>query len=138
MRKIQLQSLGWMLLAMVMLSGAMCQGVNPVAEAETNEQRAYAAYGTFVIFQEKAVDLVNLPSISDSVKLRIIQAEELAKPVADDLLDAINEVEDIREQLAAGETTADRVLIASNNLNNWINRLLPLVNNLIREVKGAN
>ncbi len=137
MRKMQLQHTAWILLAWVALSGAACQNVNPIAAAETNEQRAYAAYGTFVIFSEKAADIAELPSVPRNVKLALIGAEERAGPVADDLLDALLEFESIRDEFSAGTSTEERVLIASNNLNSWINRLLPLVNDLIKEVKGA-
>ena len=124
----------WML---PLLFVAGCQSANPIAAAETNEQRAYAAYGTFVIFQEKAADLAEDPAIPNGVKLRIIAAEERAKPVADSLLDAYAEFLAIKAQFDAGQSTEEAVLIASNNLNDWITRLAPLVNELIRNVKGA-
>ena len=125
----------WLLLIMVALAG--CKGANPIAAAETSEQRAYAAYGTFVIMQEKAVDLARNETLSRSVRLGIINAEERAKPVADSLLGAINEYEAIRAQLDAGTTTEDQMVIASNNLNNWVSRLIPLTTQLIAAVQGA-
>lgn len=125
----------WLLLFAIALAG--CQSANPMAAANTNEQRAYAAYGTFVIFQEKAADLAEDSAIPRGVKLRIIQAEERAKPAADSLLDAYTEFLVIRAQFDAGQTTEEKVLIASNNLNDWVTRLLPLINELVRNVKGA-
>lgn len=125
----------WLLLFAVALAG--CQTANPIGAAETSGQRAYAAYGTFVIFQEKAADLAEQPGIPNGVKLRIIAAEERAKPVADSLLDAYTEFLVVRAQFDAGQTTQDKVLIASTNLNDWVTRLLPLVNELVRNVKGA-
>jgi hypothetical protein len=41
---------------------------SPVQQAETPEQKAYALYGTYVIFQEKAAELVQDSSTSESVK----------------------------------------------------------------------
>lgn len=126
----------WLLL-LTLVALASCRGINPMAAAETSEQRAYAAYGTFVIMQEKAVDLARNETLSRSVRLGIINAEERAKPVADSLLDAINEYDAIRAQLDAGTTTEDRVVIASNNLDNWVSRLIPLTTQLIAAVQGA-
>lgn len=124
---------GFLLIAFI----AGCQSANPIAAADTNEQRAYAAYGTFVIAQEKAVDLVERSNVPRGVKLRIISAEERAKPVADSLIDTLSEFNEIRAEFDAGETTEDAVIAVSNSLDGWVNRLVPLVNELIRNLKGA-
>ena len=136
MRKLNYQT-AWLLLVVNALFLSACQSANPIGAAETAEQRAYAAYGTFVIFQEKAADLAEDANIPRGVKLRIIAAEERAKPVAESLLDAYTEFLVIKAEFDAGETTEQRVITASNQLNNWITRLAPLVNELIRNVKGA-
>lgn len=125
----------WILLWVVALAG--CQTANPIKEAETPEQRAYAAYGTFVIAQEKAADLAENAAIPRGARLRIIEAEERAKPVADDLLDAYLEFLVIKAEFDAGQTSEERFVTAANSLNDWINRLVPLVNELIRNIKGA-
>ena len=126
----------FVLLLLVGLQG--CASTNPIAAAETAEQRAYAAYGTFVIFQEKAVDLVGEESISDDVKLRIIAAEEQAKPVADGLLEAYVEFLAIKAEFNAGDTSEERLVAAANSLNDWVTRLAPMVNELIRTLnQGA-
>lgn len=140
MKKLTPQNL-WAFAVLMWLAPLMflsgCQSTNPIGAAETAEQRAYAAYGTFVIFQEKAADLVEQPELSRGLKLRIINAEEAAKPVAESLLDAYTELLAVRAQFDAGQTTEEKVVIASNNLNSWITRLAPLVNELIRNIKGA-
>lgn len=125
----------WLLLWVFAFAG--CQSANPIAAAETSEQRAYAAYGTFVIFQEKAADLVEEQSLSRSVRLRIVQAEERAKPVADSLLDAYVEFISVKAEFDAGNTSQDRLVIAANRLDGWVTRLAPLVNELVRIIKGA-
>jgi hypothetical protein len=114
-----------------------CKSANPIAAAETTEQRAYAAYGTYVIFAEKAADLAERPDIPNSAKLRLIQAEERASPVMNTLLDLIGEYETIRAEVDAGTTSSERLVIVSNNLNSWINRVIPLINTLASAVKGA-
>lgn len=125
----------YVLLLLVGLQG--CASVNPIAAAETAEQRAYAAYGTFVIFQEKAVDLVGEESISSDVRLRIIAAEERAKPVADSLLDAYVEFLAVKAEFNAGNTGQGSLVAAANSLDDWITRLAPMVNELIRTLQGA-
>lgn len=125
----------FILLLLVGLQG--CAGSNPIAAAETNEQRAYAAYGTFVIMQEKAADLVEQTNLSSGVKLRIIGAEERAKPVADSLLDAYTQYLVVRAEYEAGQTSEEKFIIAANSLDNWVTQLVPLLNELIRNVKGV-
>lgn len=137
MRKLNFLHVAWLILCMLAVSGAACAPVNPVAVAETPEQKAYAAYGMFVVFQETAADLVDDPALSDGVKLRIIEAEAQAHVVANGTLDAINEFLRVKAEFDAGESTEARVQIAANNLNDWITRLVPLVNELIRNIKGA-
>ncbi len=125
----------FVLLLLVGLQG--CASTNPLAAAETSEQRAYAAYGTFVIFQEKAVDLVGEESIPSDVRLRIIAAEDRAKPVADNLLDAYVEFLVVKAEFNAGNTSQDRLVVAANSLDDWVTRLAPMVNELIRTLQGA-
>ncbi len=125
----------WLLLWLFALAG--CQSANPMKFAETPEQRAYAAYGTFVIAQETAADLVEDDSIPRGVKLRIIQAEERAKPVADSLLDAYMEFLIVKAEFDAGETSEERLVIAAQGLDDWVTQLAPLVNELLRNIRGA-
>lgn len=112
-----------LLLTMVALAG--CKAANPIGAAETSEQRAYAAYGTYVIFAEKAADLAEQPNIPRSVKLRLIEAEERASPIMNTMLDMLAEYE--RTKSATAYT----------NLTVWVDRALPLIAALVRNVKGA-
>ena len=120
-----------------LLTFQACSIINPVSKAETTEQRAYATYGTFVIFEEKAAELVESGTLPDDIALAIIDADERAKGVADSLLDATWEFIRIRNQLAAGETTQEQLDIAVANLDSWINRAVPLINGLGTAVEGA-
>ncbi len=129
--------ISWFLLLLNVALLSACQAINPMGAAETNAQRAYAAYGTFVIFQEKAADLVEDPNVSRSAKLSIINADERAKPVADNLLDAYADFLVAQAEFMAGRTTEEKLLIASNNLNSWVTRFMPTLNDLIRNVKGV-
>lgn len=126
----------YVLLLAVALAG--CQAANPIAQAETPEQRAYAAYGTFVIFQEKAADIAEDATLPRGVRLRVAQAEQRARPVAESLIETYVEFIEIKAEFDAGDPTAEaRLVQVSNSLNDWVNRLAPLVSELVRNVKGA-
>jgi len=135
--KRALQSTTWVLLACFALLGSSCQNVNPIAAAETDEQRAYATYGMYVIFIEKAADLVENPNTPRDVKLALIHAEETASPIADMLLTIALDVTAIREELAKSGTGEERLATALIHLNGWVNQLIPHLNNLVTQVKGA-
>ena len=116
---------------------AACLFTHPVTRADTVDQRAYAAYGTYVIFVEKAAHLVERPDIPISMKLQLIEAEERASPVATGLLRTVREYETLRATIVIGVVTEERLVVVSSQLNHWVNRLLPLIDNLIRTVRGA-
>lgn len=125
------------LLLLVALGLQACASVNPIAAAETTEQRAYAMYGTFVIASEKAADLAENASLPRSVRLGLVDAEEDARPVVESMLEVLAEYETIRAQVDAGETSEDRLVIVANNLNSWVDRVAPLINRLISRVQEA-
>jgi len=133
----QLKQLEALLLLVVMLALQACGTANPLARAETAEQKAYAAYGTFVIIEEQAAKLVSSGEIPRSAVVQIGDADARAKPVADSLLDAVLEYQSIQAEFEAGGVGQDRLIAAANNLDNWVTRLTPLVNNLAAAVKGA-
>ena len=114
-----------------------CAGTNPIAAAETAEQRAFATYGTFVIIEEQAAKLISSGQIPDSAVRAIARADAQAKPVADSLLDATLEFIVIRSEYEAGETAERRFVSAMDSRNNWVERVRPLIANLISAVKGA-
>lgn len=113
-----------------------CGTANPLARAETLEQRAFAAYGTFVVFEEQAAKLISSGELSNSAVRAIGRADAEAKPVADSLLEATLEVGQIREEFLAGGSGEERLVSAMNNLNDWLERALPLIDNLVGAVKG--
>ncbi|WP_455363609.1 hypothetical protein [[Eubacterium] cellulosolvens] len=136
MRSLQKQYLSFFLvLLLVGIQG--CVSSNPIARAETVEQKAYATYGTFVIFEEQAAKLVSSGTLPASAVQTIADADRRAKPVADSLLDAVREFNAIRAEFEAGGTGEERYIAAINNLNGWIEQAAPLINNLVAAVKGA-
>ena len=134
MRVRQIQT--FYLLAIIFALQA-CAGSNPIAKAETTEQRAFATYGTFVIIEEQAAKLVSSGQISDSAVRAIARADSQVKPVADSLLDATLEFTVIRAEFEAGGTGEEQFVRAMNELNSWVERARPLIANLISAVQGA-
>jgi hypothetical protein len=104
--------------------------MNPLSRAETVEQKAFAAYGTFVIVEEQAAKLVASGQLSANTVQAIAEADARAKPVADSLVDATLEFAAIKAEFEAGGTGEEQFVSAMNNLNSWIERVLPLITNL--------
>jgi hypothetical protein len=102
-----------------------CESINPVGAADTLEQRAYAVYGTYVIFAEKAADLAENDALPRSIRLGLVEAEERTSPVIASLLNAVQEMQTLNNS-----TTR-------TSLEGWVDRALPLINDLVRSVKGA-
>jgi hypothetical protein len=123
------------LLLLIGLQG--CASSNPLAQAETVEQKAYAAYGSFVIAEEQAAKLVSSGQLNNSQIIAIGRADERAKAVVDDLIAAVLEFEEIQEEFRKFGTGEQRYINAMNSLNNWTERLVPLINNLLSAVRGA-
>jgi len=118
-------------LLVIALALQACGAANAVARAETTEQRAYAAYGEFTIVEEQAAKLVSSGQLDDRTVMAIGRADEAAKKVADPMIELTLEVTAIRSEYEEGGKDAEsRFISAANELNGWVERLLPLVVNL--------
>lgn len=124
-----------MLVAVVGLTG--CKSLNPVRAAETSEQRAYALYGSFIVYEEAATKLIQDPEVPESLKDGIRELDSVTKPVADSLIDAAVTVLQIRAEVAAGETDRERLIIAIENLDRYINEAAPRIKALGTAVREA-
>lgn len=126
-----------MLIALLVLSALPgCATVSaPVDAAETVEQKAFALYGTFVVFEELGATIVENRAIPLDVRRAIQSADQRAKPLADGLLDATFEVQSIRLQLEAGTNTVERLDIATAELENWVTRAGPVIARLVAAVR---
>ena len=124
-------------LLIIVLALQACGAANAIKRAETVEQRAYAAYGEFTIVSEQAAKLVSSGQLDNRSIIAIGRAEEAAKKVADPLIELTLEFATVRAEFEAGGTGQDRFISAMNNLNGWVERLLPLVANLQSAKKGA-
>lgn len=114
---------------------------------------ADATYGVFVTYERLAAQLAQ--SLQDKARANagtdadasaaylkakdaIIAADERAKPIADKLYAAIEEVAAIKAEIAAsGDTNEARLLGALQNLNRWVTDAGPLVADLVNAVKGV-
>lgn len=123
--------------AITVLTVFFLQGcaVNPVQQAETLEQKAYATYGTFVIFQERGAALVKDPAVPESAKRAISQAAVEAKMVVDPMVETAQLAADIREAVEAGTTDGEKLLIVNYNLADWLGKATTEVNELAAAVK---
>lgn len=136
MKRVQMNIAAMVLIAATAAMSA-CGSLNPLARAQTVEQKAYAAYGQFLIVEEQAAALVQEPSVPASAKQAVARADAVAKPVADKLLAAVLAVGQVRDDIAAGKSTEEKLLIATADLQRWYDEVLPLVRDLASAVKGA-
>ncbi len=123
----------------ILLTGlAGCSTLSgPVDAAETVEQKAAAVYGTYVIALELAADVAENESTPDSVVVALADAGDAAQPVAVALLEALLEVNAIKAEFEAGETSEERLDLAIDNLNGWIDRAAPVIDALLKAVADA-
>lgn len=99
----------------------------PVETAQTPEQKAFAIYGTFVIYEELAASVSTDPATPPSIKLTIKKMDATAKPAADSLLASGLQVIQIQRELAAGGTPTEKLEIANQRLLAWIIEAQPKI-----------
>ena len=120
----------------VFLAG--CEGTNPVAVAQTPEQKADAMYATFVLFEERAADLAAKPGTPQSVINALARADRVVKPIMDNLQAAVTEVAKVRADIAAGgDSTQDMLTVVTLNLEKWLLEAAPALQALIDAVTTA-
>lgn len=140
----------WLVATVAAVIFAACT-VNPVRDAETFEQKAFALYGTYVIFQGKAAELVQDSTVSERIKQGLRDADKVAYPVAEELVDAATTVGDIRDIIemcnaleapeanpACTPTNEQRLANAITNLSTIYFRAQPIILRLVATVKGTN
>lgn len=113
-----------------------CAG-NPVGAARDLEQRAYAVYGSFVIVEEQGAKVVMDPAVPQPVKAAIQTADAKAKPSADALLNALQQYTTASAEVKAGTSSADKLSIATANLQTWIGEASADVTAFSSAIKAA-
>jgi len=125
----------WLALAIVLI--AACAQYNPIRAADTNQQRALAAYGSVSIVVEQIAGLVGPETLPTPIQARLIAAGEVGGKFAREGLKVYLEVEDARAAFQADATQEGRLLAALNNLNSWIDRVGPVTDDLKAVLRGA-
>lgn len=114
-----------------------CASSNPIAAAQTSAQRAYALYGTFVVFEEQGAQLVENPAVPASFKAAIRKADAVAYPAANALLTAINAYEAAKTAVASGAMTASQEQATANALAVAVSIAANDVQGLVSAVKSS-
>lgn len=89
---------------------------------------------TWEVYQIRAEIIVADPLTPADVKAGVQRAEAASRPVVVDTLKAGAVYADIKQQVAAGQTDAERLAIANANLERWVAKALPLVRNFGRQL----
>lgn len=122
--------------AVLLLSG--CSLPQKTAEAyqtaESLEQKAFALYGTFVIYQERGADMLYDESIPLDVRRTIARAEEVANPAAGLTLEAAKVVARTRRAFDENQATISRLIYVTKHLEAEYGRLKPLMGDFIDAV----
>jgi hypothetical protein len=111
----------FLLIAVLPLSLPACSAIgvkNPVATAQTLEQKAFALHGLYVIAEEEAADIVEQATTPKSVTTVIKQVTLISHPLAAELRDAAQGYGDVEEDLAALPSDATLTAKASAALAN--------------------
>lgn len=135
--KSNVNKIAAMVLMVATFALSACGTLNPLSHAQTAEQKAYALYGEFVVVEEQAAAAVQDPAVPSNVRHAIAAADAAAKPVADELLKTAAVVKGIREDLAAGKTTEEKLVVATANLQRWYTELSQQLPRLADAVRGA-
>lgn len=125
------------LLVVVAVALQACASLNPVSHAKTTEQRAYALYGEFVVIEEQAAVAAQSADVPSAVRQSIVAADVVAKPIADELLKTAVLVKSIREDFAQGQSSEEKVVIATASLQKWYAALAEQLPKLADALRGA-
>lgn len=121
--------------AVLLLCLAACASINPLGYAESAEQKAYALYGTFVVFEEQAAKAYADPVTPVKAKQALSRADRVAKPAVDALMIAAREVIRLRRDYDAGKITKDNFIEAVDRLEALYEQTRPAVEDLVAAVK---
>lgn len=113
--------------APVMVAMHGCAVPNPVAVAETNQQRAYALWGSYVIVKEQAAKIYQDADTPTDVKEILRAANNASTPTFNSLYEALIFYKTVEDELKAGKTTEEQWLIASQSLADWYFKAKPIL-----------
>lgn len=122
------------LVGALLLSLSACASINPFSPAKSLEQKSYALYGSFVIFEEQGAKLMSAPEVPNGAKRCIQRLDAVAKPAVDKLKIAADSLITVKRALDAGTGDKAKVEIAVKNLSTWYYDATPKVKALISAV----
>lgn len=123
--------------AMLVLGACATTPADPLNAATTLSQKAYAVYGTFVVYEEQGAALVGNPKVAPEAKAAIKAADAKAKPIVDAMMETAVAVDQIKKDVAAGLKDNTALYVVASNLQAWLNNAVPAVEHLVDAVKGA-
>lgn len=91
------------------------------------ERCAKAIAETWEVYQKRAEDITSDITVPADVKGAVQRAEATTRPAIISLLRADAAYITIKAQLAEGQTEADKLAIANQNLAQWVATALPLI-----------
>lgn len=123
-------------IAVLPACGAITE-VSAVAQAETLEQRAFALYGTFVVLEERAADIVEDRRVPVETRKRIQDLDKITKPAADIVLNAAKQLAEARTAYQHSTGTADKVAALSTSLAGALATLQPRITAFVQLIEGV-
>lgn len=127
-------AVGLLALAMALLLSG-CGLTSPFETAENSEQRYVAASGTYEIVLESARNIAANPSTPIEVVRAIDDTQKNATAVFDSLDAAFLDYLAIKAELDAGESTEEKLAIATLNVDRWIDQAIAAYQALARATK---
>lgn len=109
----------------------------PVAVAVTPGQKAAAILGDYNIYAGAAVTIGQNTGVPVAARKAILDAVATATPIANNLDAALRAYRTISAALLAGTTTADKLAIATTDLNSWIAQITPILASLEQQVSSS-
>lgn len=102
--------------------------------ARNVEQQSDRAYGQYVIAKEQGAKILENQGIADTAKRPIAKAMVASKDVGDKGHDVLIQYSEIKAQVAAGTTSAERLAIVERELSTWLASAQPLIDALVKAV----
>ena len=106
------------------------------ASAKTPDVQGTCYYGVWAITEEQAADLYEDVNVSPDVKAFIKSADAKGKPLADGLLESALTYGQVRRDVKAGRETQSTLETVGANLQDWFDRALPVMKQLVDAVSG--
>lgn len=91
---------------------------------------------TYEVYQQRGLDLVQDASTPDDVKSLVRKADALATPAILEMIESGKAYMKVRDDLKAGETTEEKLLIASQNAYAYVAIAEERINALIAALNG--